>query len=71
MGGSGQRLRGVWAKNEVVWAKNEGVWAKKDGVWAKNGGVWAKSWEGSAGPCTTWGGGYKASGVAGEPWRTP
>ena len=25
---------------------------------------------GLAGPCTSWGGSYKASGVAGEPWRT-
>ena len=39
------------------------------GLGKKWGGL-GKELMGLAGPCTSWGGGYKASGVAGEPWRT-
>ena len=76
---------GVWAKKEGVWAKKDvglgkerggsgqrktGSGQIKRGVWAKKEGVWAKNDLTSAGPSTSCGGEFKASGVAGEPWRT-
>ena len=39
-GWSGQRMRGVWALNEVGLGKELGSWEKNGGVWAKSKGRW-------------------------------
>ena len=66
----------VWAKSGVVWAKNGGGLGQEWGSGQRMGGGLGN--EGGTGqkrvasewPCTLCGGGCKAYGVAGEPWRT-